>query len=109
MRHIGYGKLGRSMPLTLEKCKTLGGDVEMVAVVKVLAERHPNCTFHLLGRNSGEDPRDVGLPANVINPAATWGKELRRFLNNSGLKGNLSREEHLRLRDFWDKLTAQTF
>jgi hypothetical protein len=62
---IGYAKLGRSMPLTLDRCGNLGGDVEMVAVVKELALRHPEDDFFLTGRNTGERPADVGLPGNV--------------------------------------------
>jgi len=91
---IGYGKLGRSMPLTLEKCGNLGGDVEMVAVVKELALRHPDDTFLLLGRNSGEAASDVGLPVNVRNPWYLWRGELRERLAAAGIKGNLTVEQH---------------
>jgi hypothetical protein len=91
---IGYGKLGRSMPLTLEQCGNLGGDVEMVAVVKELALRHPEDDFFLVGRNSGENPADVGLPSNVYNPWMKWRGELRERLKDAGVKGNLTVEEH---------------
>lgn len=91
---VGYGKLGRSMPLTLDKCANLGGDVEMVAVVKELALRHPDDAFVLIGRNSGEHPADVGLPSNVRNPWYIWRGELRERLHDAGIKGNLTVEEH---------------
>jgi hypothetical protein len=91
---IGYGKLGRSMPLTLEQCGNLGGDVEMVAVVKELALRRPEDDFILVGRNSGETPMAVDLPSNVINPWSKWRGELRDRLKAAGIKGNLTIEEH---------------
>lgn len=91
---IGYGKLGRSMPLTLEKCANLGGDVEMVAVVKEMALRHPDDHFILVGRNSGEAPVNVGLPVNVSNPWQLWRGELRDRLAKAGIKGNLTVEQH---------------
>jgi hypothetical protein len=107
---IGYGKLGRSMPLTLAKCGNLGGDVEMVAVVKQLALRHPEDDFYLLGRNSGEDPLSVGLPSNVYNPWMIWAPILRANLNAAGLnQANLSVEQHLKVRDIFDELTMQRF
>ena len=91
---IGYGKLGRSMPLTLEQCGNLGGDVEMVAVVKEMALRHPNDTFVLIGRNSGEDPAHVGMPHNIFNPWINWRGQLRERLAAAGIKGNLTVEQH---------------
>src|ERR1700754_3408596 len=89
-RLIGYGKLGRSMPLTLEACGNLGGDVEMVAVVKELALRHPDDRFILVGRNSGEEPESVGMPSNVMNPWTKWREDLRRRLQFANIKGNLT-------------------
>jgi len=73
---VGYAKLGRSMPLTLERCGNLGGDVEMAAVVGELARRHPEHEFTLIGRNDGSRPQDVGLPSNVSNPWIEWGPEV---------------------------------
>lgn len=107
---IGYGKLGRSMPLTLEKCGNLGGDVEMVAVVKQLAERHPNDTFYLLGKNSGEEPQSVGLPANVLNPWVDWKPRLRRAVGAFGLdKGLPDVHAHEVLGDIMRELTRPMF
>lgn len=82
------------MPLTLEKCGNLGGDVEMVAVVKEMALRHPDDRFILVGRNSGEEPSSVGLPSNVMNPWTKWRDDLRRRLQLAGIKGNLTVEQH---------------
>lgn len=106
---IGYGKIGRSMPLTLEKCGNLGGDVEMVAVVKEMALRHPENEYILIGRNTGEHPRDVGLPYNVHNPWARWAPILREQKIATGLNhGSLSPDEQLKLREIFNNLTLPT-
>lgn len=116
MKKIGYMKIGRSMPLTLAKCGNLGGDVEMVAVVKELALRHPDDYFYLLGRNSGERPTDVGLPPNVLNPWVEWAPEVRRrtapirdkyAINPNG--SNLSIEGQLALTEVFDDITRDAF
>jgi hypothetical protein len=112
---IGYGKLGRSMPLTLEKCGNLGGDVEMVAVVKELALRHPDDQFILIGRNSGEHPQDIGLPSNVLNPWArgegSWKPQLDAAIQRDGdIKGQvLTPERQLRLARLFDEITFPMF
>lgn len=95
-RLIGYGTLGRSMPLTLAKCGSLGGDVEKLAVIKELALRNPDDHFILVGRNSGEFPHQVGLPDNVYNPwtEERWRGELRAALAKHNIKGNLTVEQH---------------
>lgn len=107
---IGYGKIGRSMPLTLEKCGTLGGDVEMIPPIKELALRHPDDEFILLGRNTGEDPKEIGLPSNIINPWIEWGPELRRQINAKGLNHpNLNIEEHHIVADMIDSIIGNSF
>jgi hypothetical protein len=106
---VGYGKIGRSMPLTLAKCGNLGGDVEQVAVVKALAERHPDDEFWLVGRNTGENPQEVGLPANVINPWTEWSPKLLELKRARGLNhGNLTIDDHLAVGRIFDELTADT-
>jgi len=103
---IGYGKIGRSMPLTLDKCGNLGGDVEMVAVVKELALRHPDDHFYLIGRNTGEYPNHVGMPKNIINPWIIWGPKLRQQLNAANLNhANLTVEEHLKANEITAEIT----
>jgi hypothetical protein len=110
-KRIGYAKLGRSMPLTLAKCGNLGGDVEMAAVVRELALRHPDDTFYLIGRNSGEHPSEIGLPPNVLNPWAqtglwNWGDRLRKRVADAGLKGVvLTPDKQLKLAHIFDDLT----
>lgn len=111
---VGYGKIGRSMPLSLGRCGNLGGDVEMAAVVGELARRHPTDTFYLLGRNTGESPQDVGLPDNVINPWREWAPFLATWLSEFRDRrgrdaGNLTVDEQLRIVDFMDELTRDTF
>ena len=107
---IGYGKLGRSMPLTLDKCGNLGGDVEMAAVVGRLARRYPQHTFVLLGRNSGERPQDVGLPSNVENPWTEWGPELRgRLARANPDRSALTVERHIQVREIFRDLTEKAF
>lgn len=107
---IGYGKLGRSMPLTLDKCGNLGGDVEMVAVAKELALRHPDDWIYLVGRNSGEHPLDVSLPRNVINPWIHWGPKLKERVAEAGLKGVvLTPDKQLKLARIFDDIVGDTF
>jgi hypothetical protein len=107
---IGYGKIGRSMPLTLDRCGNLGGDVEMAAVVKRLALRHPTDEFWLLGRNHGEVPTDVSLPGNVINPWTEWGPELRRRQNAGKMNyANLTVDDQIRMRDIFRDMTEKSF
>jgi hypothetical protein len=109
-KRVGYAKLGRSMELRLNKCTSLGGDNEMVPTLKLLAERHPDVDFVLVGRNSGDNPDDVGLPKNVINPWIHWAPELRRRINYLGLNyANLSIEDHLKLRDMMLHMIHDTF
>lgn len=71
---IGYCKLGRSWNLNPQNFSEVGGDVDSYRALKLLAERHPEHDFILIGRNSGEDPQEVGLPANVVQ---FWTKEVR--------------------------------
>lgn len=108
---IGYAKLGRSMPLTLDACGTLGGDIEMTAALTTLAQRRPQDTFVLVGRNSNDDPKTAGLPHNVENPWHTWQHEFRTFnkaLRERSLNG-LTIEAELELCHFFDELTGPTF
>jgi hypothetical protein len=81
---IGYGKIGRTIGLTPQSWGVVGGDDEAPLLLKTLAERWPEHTFVLLGRNSGEVPQDVGFPPNVENP----------FINLRGDILNLSRGNH---------------
>lgn len=109
MKKIGYGKIGRSMPLRIDKCGSLGGDVEMIPIVKELAERHPEDTFVLIGRNDGSVPREVGLPSNVVNPWTAWGPLIRNRRKETGLnKPNLTVEEHLKIQEMFDEITLPT-
>ena len=86
------------MPLSLKNCGSLGGDIEMVPTLQLLAQRHPDVDFIIIGRNSGEHPHDVGLPDNVFNPWRTWAPDIREHLNREKLNyPNLSVDDHIRV------------
>jgi hypothetical protein len=108
---IGYGKIGRSMPLTLQKCGVNGGDTEMVPPIAELARRHPDDTFVLVGRNSGETAAQAGLPENVVNPWTEWGwkDRLKESMRRANLTGNFDVKQHLKLRAIHDDITLSTF
>lgn len=107
---VAYGKVGRSMPLSLDKCGNLGGDVEQAAVVGELARRNPGIDFYLLGRNTGENPQDVGLPSNVHNPWMHWAPQLLAEKRRRGLnKSNLTVDEHLEIQSIMDWITLPAF
>ena len=55
---IAYGKLGRSFAARLEDCSSVGGDIEVVRLMQMLARDHE---VHLVGRNQGN------APSNIIN------------------------------------------
>lgn len=108
-RRIGYAKLGRSMPLSLAKCGSSGGDVEMLPTLKLLAERHPDVEFVLIGRNSGEHPAVVDLPENVDNPWTVWQLRIRAELNAASLNHpNWTIEEHVRVCQILQFYTLET-
>jgi len=65
---IGYAKIGRSILLNPRKWGAVGGDNEPLYLLDRLARRNPQHEFVIIGRNSGEHPKDVGLPDNVTNP-----------------------------------------
>jgi hypothetical protein len=69
---IAYSKLGRSWNLDPQNASTVGGDLDVIRLLMRLAWDHPEHTFFLLGRNSGEDPSRLGYPANVVNPWSEW-------------------------------------
>jgi hypothetical protein len=103
---IGYGKIGRSIPLQLGKCSSLGGDVEMAATLHKLATDRPDDTFLILGRNSGETAEEAGLPRNVVNPWTEWGwaTDLKLYRAKHRLDGgNFSVDQQLKLFDFYEK------
>ena len=99
---IGYGKIGRSMPLTLAGCGVVGGDMEGFAILVQLATRRPQDTFYIVGRNTGEEPKSVGLPSNVVNPWVEWKELERRWKKDCEFPSSyLEIEDMQRLRDFY--------
>lgn len=99
---IGYGKLGRSMPLTLEDCGVVGGDMEGFAVLVQLAQKWPEHTFYIVGRNTGESPSEVGLPPNIINPWEAWKPLEQKWKKDNNFPSSyLQIEDMQKLRDFY--------
>lgn len=49
---IAYGKVGRSIPLSLTSASNVGGDIEVVRLLEILLERGHE--VHLVGRNRGD-------------------------------------------------------
>lgn len=72
MARIGYGKVGRSFNLNPTRATSVGGDIDVLNLLKRLAAMFPQHTFVLVGKNSGEVPQEVGYPANVENPWTAW-------------------------------------
>lgn len=56
---IGYGKIGRSIPITMADASNVGGDAEVVRLLDRLREHHE---VHLIGRNRANVVLD-----NVVN------------------------------------------
>jgi hypothetical protein len=69
---IAYAKLGRSILLDPAKWGVVGGDNEPLHLLLDLAERHPEHTWVVAGRHSG-DPGN--LPTNVEVPALPKGDD----------------------------------
>jgi hypothetical protein len=70
---VGYGKIGRVLEVNPSKWGESGGDNEPAALLLTLAERHPEVTWVVVGRNSGWVPP---LP-NIENPWQSWQKEVK--------------------------------
>jgi hypothetical protein len=82
---IGYSKLGRSWNVNPARWSTLGGDADVWRTLWYLATRNPQHEFVLVGRNTCENPQEVGLPPNVVNPWTERQPELRRQFNAAGI------------------------
>lgn len=87
---IAYGKLGRSIPLTLAEASSVGGDIEVIRLLEMLSARHE---VHLVGRNRADaqlagvvnhwDPGGVFYgcpPAGRSRDSQAW-KDFRAFLD----------------------------
>lgn len=72
MARIGYAKIGRSWNLNPGRATSVGGDIDVINLLNRLAKEYPQHEFVLVGKNSGENPQDVGYPANVVNPWTEW-------------------------------------
>lgn len=65
MKRIAYGKLGRSIPLRYESASNVGGDIEVVRLLDLLAEDYE---VHVVGRNQLDNDRE-----DVVNHWAEGG------------------------------------
>lgn len=91
---IGYGKLGRSWNIDPDKWSTVGGDADVWRTLWILATRNPQHEFILCGRNTGENPQEVGFPPNVSNPWIERQPYVRKEFNENGINHpNLTHEE----------------
>lgn len=65
--NIGYGKLGRAWCLDINAASTVGGDADVIRLLRRLA---PTVTgdVTLIGRCSKHEPSALRYPANVRNP-----------------------------------------
>lgn len=72
MARIGYAKIGRSYNLDIRKAGSVGGDADVLNTLRRLALKHPEHEFVLIGKNSGENPQEMGFPANITNPWTKW-------------------------------------
>lgn len=112
---IGYGKVGRTMNLDLSKCGAVGGDHEPIAVLIQLAQAHPDDTFWILGRNSGEDPSTLRYPPNVRNAwrEFDWKQQINTMMALSDVftkkSGGLTIEEQVALMAIYDQTTTPVF
>ena len=50
MKHIGFGKLGKSVKFQRNKYSPIGGDNEASCTLRALANLNPDVTFHIIGR-----------------------------------------------------------
>jgi len=50
MKHIGFGKLGKSVKFQRNKYSPIGGDNEASCTLRALANLNPDITFHIIGR-----------------------------------------------------------
>lgn len=71
---IGYGKFARSWGLDPSDPSTVGGDIDVIRLLKRLAGERPDDEFFLIGRCQKIDPGSLGYPDNVVNPwdSAGW-------------------------------------
>lgn len=112
---IGYARLGRLMTTNPGKWGSVGGDVEPPRLLDVLARRHPEDTFYLLGRTPPEVPQEFGLPDNIVNPWIDLDDERRKLMSNperssTGLSVNSQRKfvnwVDQRILPFYDDMDA---
>lgn len=106
---VGYGKIGRAMPLQQGSWGFVGGDDEPPNLLLDLARRNPDVEFVLVGRNSGEDPAEIGWPSNITNPWTTLWPKIRGEMKTLGLKSPLQTEKLGELIAIFDDHTFDLF
>lgn len=79
---IAYGKLGRSIPLTLNDASNVGGDIEVVRLLHMLRKDHE---VHIISRNKcdGEHPNMVNHwkedGKSTFSDAVDFTRGMKRF------------------------------
>lgn len=102
-KRVGYAKLGRTIDLDPDEWGTNGGDNEPPCLLNKLAIEHPDVEWVLVGRNSGENPQELGFPDNVTNPWTEWKPAIAE--HNKGGKA----ADRQRAQDVLDEYTRDTF
>lgn len=96
MKRIAYGKLGRSIPLTMDNSSSVGGDIEVIRLMHMLRQDYE---VHLVGRNRV----DAEIPG-VVNH---WGPGMA--FDNAPALGEDGRDHNSpAYREFIDFLEAGT-
>lgn len=99
---IGYGKLARSWNLDTTKASTVGGDIDVVRLLRRLSKALPDDELFLLGRCKGGSPKAHGFDENVFNPWHEWNWDLPPVIH----KPNMAPEDYTKPRDLFRELTG---
>jgi hypothetical protein len=109
---IGYTKIGRAWNLDPANWSSAGGDMDMWRLLQRLAVLYPDVEWVLVGRNSGEEPQSVGLPANVTNPWLQWTPQYKQDRSAWGKRGGqtqMASDNKFNLISWYDQYTLDTF
>jgi len=97
------------MPLAQRRWGVVGGDDEPPLLLRTLAERHPEHEFVIVGKNSGDDVTDAGLPPNVTNPWRTLAGEVRRAVGGRDQPIRITGDDLKHVLQVYDDLVIPLF